>query len=341
MRVTWLLTAMLLCVLVTAGAGYADYEIAPSCGYCGEPLEGPHQPGCPQGGDSSEGSDYSDNSDNDAATQAEWDYERDRQQELERQRQQEAEQQRQQEAAERQRQREAERQRREESERQRQQEAERRRQQEAEQQRQREAERQRQQEADRRQQLEAEGRRTGMGPYIRTIHVPYPPSARINWQQTREVRADRPPLINLSPDAAVILGTIGNSIKQVPQQIGEFVLTCVAEGAGVNHSEEYLSILTVTRGYADNATAQIDHALQLINRGLPAAEVNAFLREQDNRALGVLAGEVDLPAGADLPLPLSAADEAERAAQGYNIAEKINGWLTGTPARDRQDSNHK
>lgn len=176
-----------------------------------------------------------------------------------------------------------------------------------------------------RQRLEAEGRRTGFGPYIRTVHVPLPGATDMTFYRDAEIRANRSPVITLSPGAAAVLGTIGKCLKDLPQKIGEVVLTYVGGRAGVEHTEEYLTILNVNKGLADDAVSQMQTAVRLIGNNYPEPQTTEFLNSSSSRGLRVLASSMsDAPSHG---VVLAPADEEELEREGRSFWS----WMTGQP----------
>jgi hypothetical protein len=174
-----------------------------------------------------------------------------------------------------------------------------------------------------RQRQEAEGRRTGFGPYIRTVHVPLPKPSEMNFQREAEISSRRSPVITLSPGTYAVLGSIGKTLKDVPQKIGEAVLTYAGGRAGVANSEEYLSILNVNKGMADDAVSQMQTAVRLMGRGYPEPETTEFLNSSSSRGLRVLVSNLsDVPEHA---IVLAPADEEELEREGRGFWE----WATG------------
>jgi hypothetical protein len=182
----------------------------------------------------------------------------------------------------------------------------------------------RRQEAERRRQ-ETESRRTGFGPYIRTVHVPLPEPSTMSFSRDAEISSRRSPIITLSPGTYAVLGSIGKTLKDVPQKIGEAVMTYAGGRAGVSNSDEYLAVLNVNKGLADDAVSQMQTAVRLIGRGYPEPETSNFLNSSSSRGLRVLVSSLsDVPEHAIVIAP---ADEEELEREGRSFW----GWMTGAP----------
>lgn len=147
----------------------------------------------------------------------------------------------------------------------------------------------------------------------------------MNFYRDAEIRSDRAPVISLSPGAYTVLGTIGKSLKEVPQKIGEFVMTYVGGRAGVDHSDEYLTILNINKGLADDATSQVQTAVRLIGSHYPEPQTTEFLNSSSNRGLRVLVSSLsEVPSHG---IVLAPTDEEELEREGRSFW----GWMTGAP----------
>ncbi len=174
-----------------------------------------------------------------------------------------------------------------------------------------------------RKRAEEESRRTGFGPHIRTIHVPLPAIADADFQRGSEIRSNLRPVFSVSPRTFVVIGTIGKCVKEVPQKVGEVVLTYLAGRAGVQNSEEYLSILSINKGMADDAVSQLRTAMDLIAGNFPEPATGDFLSSSGNRGLKVLISNMSsYPSDG---IVLSPVDEEELAREGRSYWNKVTG----------------
>lgn len=173
-----------------------------------------------------------------------------------------------------------------------------------------------------RQRLEAESKRLGFGPHIRTISVPVPQSSDITYYNDREIKSNRSPVISLSSRTYVVIGTIGKCIKDIPAKVGEFILTYAGRRVGISDAEDYLSIIKLNKGLADDATSQMQSALNIIQRGYPEPETNEFLNSSQNRGLRVFVDSMsDVPSHAII---LSPTDEEELEREGRSYFKWLN-----------------
>lgn len=178
----------------------------------------------------------------------------------------------------------------------------------------------RQAEAERKR-AEEESRRTGFGPHIRTIHVPVPQISDASYQRSPEIRSNVRPVIALSPGAFVVIGTIGKTVKDVPQKLAEVVLTYLGRRAGAANSEDYLTILSINKDISDDAVSQMQEAVSLIGRNFPEPATSDFLASSSNRGLRVLVSSMSSVPGDGIVL--SPLDEDELEKEGRNLW----GWV--------------